>query len=131
VYTAGLAAEYLILGAISASAGNHDFRSVIDAAKEQIRSDGTFVPQEGTSMQLFVKNLKSMLWVVSGSLDRGGEKDWVEEHVLHLIEHQFFRVLELLAENEDTLRELAELLLANRSLSEDEIRNTIFAGKEE
>jgi hypothetical protein len=36
---AGLAAEYLILGSVSASAGNHDFRSVIDSAKEQLTSE--------------------------------------------------------------------------------------------
>jgi ATP-dependent Zn protease len=123
----GLAAEYLVLGAISASAGNHDFRSVIDSAKEQLTSDGTFLPKEGTSAQLFLKNLKSMLWVVSGSLDRGGEKDWVEGHVLQLIDAQFFRVLQLLAEHEDVLRELAGRLLANRSLSEDEIKSIVFA----
>jgi ATP-dependent Zn protease len=75
--------------------------------------------------------VKSLFWVVSGSLDRGGEKDWVDEHVLRVIEDQFFRVLQLLAENENMLRELAELLLSNRSLSEDDIKSIIYAQERE
>ena len=125
ICTGGLAAEYLLFGAISSSAGNHDFRTVIDAAKEQLGKDGTFIPKQGSSLQLFFKNIQSMLWVVSGSLDRGGEEDWLDEHILKFIETQFFRVFQLLRQHEGKLQKLGEILVEKKSLSESDIRSVL------
>lgn len=117
----GLAAEYLFLGAISPSAGNHDFRSVIDGAHEQLTKEGEFLPKDRSKLKLFFRNMKSMLWAISGSFDRGGEKDWVEDHVLEHIEEQYHRVLQLLSENEEMVKKMADTLLEQKALSEEDI----------